>query len=123
MPCSCTWVVSHYDWRPWPHIHPAVPARHVERYHDPVAGRDVGDLPAHLLNDAHRLVAEDVALIDKRTEYLVEVEVRAAERRRRDAHYRVVGFLNGGIGDVIYAHVPLAMPRHCFHLALSPRSH
>ena len=42
--------------------HPAVAAGDVEGDHDAVARRDLGDLGADLLDDAHRLVAEDVAL-------------------------------------------------------------
>jgi hypothetical protein len=53
--------------------HPAVPARDVERDHDPVADRDLIDLVANRLDDAHRLVAEDVALVDERPQDLVEV--------------------------------------------------
>ena len=62
MPCSRTWVVSHCDCRPVV-AHEAVPAGDVERDHDAVAGRDVGDLGADRLDDAHRLVAEDVAVV------------------------------------------------------------
>ena len=46
--------------------HAAVPAGDVERDHDAVAGLDVRHLGADLLDDAHRLVAEDVALVDVR---------------------------------------------------------
>ena len=35
-----------------------------------------GDLRADLLDDAHRLVAEDVALVHKRAEHLVQMQVR-----------------------------------------------
>ena len=38
---------------------------------------------ADLLDDAHRLVAEDVARVDERAEHLVEVQVGAADRRSR----------------------------------------
>jgi hypothetical protein len=41
-----------------PLAHPAVPAGDIEGDHDAVAGLDVGDLGADLLDDAHRLVAE-----------------------------------------------------------------
>ena len=52
------------------------------------------DLGADLLDDAHRLVAEDVALVDERAEHLVEVQVRAAQAGRGDADDRVGGLLD-----------------------------
>jgi hypothetical protein len=55
-----------------------MPARNVEWDYDPVALGDVIDLRSDLLNDPHRLVAEDVARVDKHAEHLVEVQVRAA---------------------------------------------
>ena len=48
---------------------------------DAVADGDVRDLRADLLDDAHRLVAEDVALVHVRAEHLVQVQV--ASRRCR----------------------------------------
>ena len=80
MPCSRTWVVSHCDCRPWPHIQQC-PQEMLNGMTDPVAGLDVGDLGADLLDDAHRLVAEDVALVHERAQHLVEVQVGAADRR------------------------------------------
>jgi hypothetical protein len=68
---------------------PAVPAGDVEGDDDAVARLDVGDPGADLLDDPHRLVAEDVALVDEGAEHLVEVQVRAADARRGDAHDRV----------------------------------
>jgi hypothetical protein len=55
--------------------HPAVSAGDVEGDHDAVPGCDVGHLRAHLNDDAHRLVPEHVALVEKRPEQLVEVQV------------------------------------------------
>ena len=64
--------------------HEAVTAGDVERDDDAVAGlRGRRDLRADLLDDAHRLVAEDVALAEERAEDLVEVQVRAAQARSR----------------------------------------
>ena len=63
--------------------HEAVAAGDVERDDDAVARGDVRDLGADLLDDAHRLVAEDVALVDERAEHLVEVKVGAADARSR----------------------------------------
>ncbi|GGY90003.1 hypothetical protein GCM10010343_14210 [Streptomyces avidinii] len=39
------------------------------------------DVRSHLLHDAHGLVAQDVACVEKGIENLVEVQVRAAEAR------------------------------------------
>jgi hypothetical protein len=52
-----------------------VAADDVERDHHAVARLDVADLGADLLDDPHRLVTEDVAGVDERSEDLVEVEV------------------------------------------------
>jgi hypothetical protein len=51
--------------------HEAVPAGDVERDHHSVTGLDLLHLGADLLDDAHRLVAEDVAFTDERPEHLV----------------------------------------------------
>jgi hypothetical protein len=40
----------------------------VERDHHAISALDVRDLGAYLLDNAHRLVAEDVTLLEKRTE-------------------------------------------------------
>ena len=70
--------------------HPAVSAGDVERDDDAVADLEIPCLGPDLLDDAHRLVAEDVALVEERPEDLVEVQVGAADRGARDAHDRVV---------------------------------
>jgi hypothetical protein len=62
-----------------PRAHEAGAARDVERNDHPVADRDLGDLGAHLLHDAHRFVTEDVAGVEERPEHLVEVQVRTAD--------------------------------------------
>lgn len=96
--------------------HKTVAAGDLERYHHPVTGLDVGNLGTDLLYHAHRLVAEDVTLLHKRREYLVEVKVGAADVGRRDAYDGVGGFLYGGIGNAIYPNVAFAMPPKCLHL-------
>ena len=50
---------------------------------------------AHVLHDADALVAEDATVDDRRQIALENVEVRAANRRRRDVHYGV-----GGVPDL-----------------------
>jgi hypothetical protein len=55
--------------------HPAGAAGDVEGDHDAVARFDLGDRGPDLLDDAHRLVAEDVALVDEHPQHLVKVEV------------------------------------------------
>jgi hypothetical protein len=58
-----------------PLAHPAVAADDVERNHDPVTGRDLLDRFADLLDDAHRLVPEDVAFGHEHAEHRVEMEI------------------------------------------------
>ena len=77
----------------------------VERDHHAIALGDVGDLGADLLDDAHRLVAEDVALAHERAEDLVEVQVGAADAGRRDADDRVGRVFDARVGDVVDADV------------------
>jgi hypothetical protein len=57
-----------------------VPAGDVEGNHDPVPRLDLLHFGADLLDDAHRLVAEDVALLQEGGEDLVEVQIGAADR-------------------------------------------
>ena len=78
--------------------HPAVPATDLERHDDPVPDLEVARLGADLLDDAHRLVTEDVALAHERAERLVEVQVRAADSARGDPDDRIVRFLEIGSG-------------------------
>ena len=76
----------------WSRTATAAPVRHMQQCPQEMLngmttrspGRDVGDLGADLLDDAHRLVAEDVALRQVRAEHLVQVQVRAADGRRGD---------------------------------------
>jgi hypothetical protein len=86
--------------------HEAMAARDVEWDHHAIADREVGDLAAHGLDDAHRLVPEHIALVDVRTEHLVEVKIGPADPRRRDADDRVSGMLDGGVGHRVDADVP-----------------
>jgi hypothetical protein len=93
----------------------AVPARDLERHHDPVARPDVLDGAAHLLDAAHRLVPEDVALLHEWREDLVEMPVRSADRRRRDADDRVRRLLDRRIGHRVDADVALPVPGNGLH--------
>ena len=73
------------------------------------------DLGADLLDDPHRLVAEDVALAHERAEDLVEVQVGTADAGRRDADDRVGRLLDGRVGDGVDADVALAVPGDSSH--------
>ena len=73
------------------------------------------DLRADLLDDAHRLVAEDVALVDERPHHLVEVEVGAADAGRRDPDDGVGRLLDRRVRDRVDPDVPLAVPGDRFH--------
>jgi hypothetical protein len=61
--------------------HEAVPARNVERHHDPVPDLQVRDSGPDRFDETHRLVPEDVALAHERPQNLVQVEVRSADSR------------------------------------------
>ena len=95
--------------------HVAVPAGDLEGDHDAVAGREVRDRAAHLLDDAHRLVAEHVALVHERPQDLVEVQVGPAQAGGGDADDRVRRFVDRRVGDLVDADVALAVPGECLH--------
>src|SRR5215204_5117534 len=76
-------------------------------------------LRSNLLDDADRLVAEDVARPEERpAEDAVQVQVRAADRRRGDAYDRVRGLLDTRVSDVIDTNVLPAVPDDRFHGSL-----
>src|SRR5215218_1609345 len=98
----------------------AVPARDVERDDDPVSGLYVLHVGPDLLDDAHRLVPEDVALPHDRTEFAVQVEVRAADGGRGDADDGVRRLLDHGVGHFVHPHVLFAVPHDGLHGSLLP---
>ncbi len=95
--------------------HPARAAADVERYDDAVAYAEVGDGRADLLDDAHRLVADDVAGLHERGEGLVEVQVGAAQAGGGDLDDRVGRLLDPRVGYVGDLHVVDALPGDCLH--------
>ncbi len=101
--------------------HVAMTARDVERDHDAIAGSDVRHLRADLLDDAHGLVTEDVALVEIRAEHLVEMQVGAADAGRRHADDRVGGFADLGVGDGVHSDVALAVPDDGLHAGAPPQ--
>jgi len=100
--------------------HPTVPAGDVEGDDDAVAGREAGHVGTDLLDHAHRLVAEDVALAEVGREHLVEVEIRATQARRGDADDRIGGLLDAWIGDGVDADVAPAVEGERPHLSDAP---
>ena len=103
--------------------HEARAARDHERHDDAVARRDPDDGAADLLDDAHRLVPEDVAAMQERREHVVEVQVGPADRGRGDPHDRVGGLLDARIGDLVDGDLGRALPGECSHPpGLSERS-
>jgi hypothetical protein len=70
----------------------------LEGHDHATAAREIRDGAAHL-HDAHRLVTEDVAFGHERGEYLVQVQVRAADGGRGDADDRIVRVLHLRVGD------------------------
>src|SRR3954451_8139958 len=89
---------------------PAVAARDRERHDDAVADGEVADALADLDDLAHELVPEDVAALHGRDVAVVEMQVRAADRRRGDADDRVAVVEDLGVGDVLDLHGVAARP-------------
>src|SRR5689334_7779548 len=99
-----------------PVAHVAVATGDVERDHDAVARLYMADPGTDLLNDAHGLVAEDVALVDEGSEHFVEVQIGPTDRARGDADDRVRRFDDRWIRNLVDAHIAPAVILHCFHL-------
>jgi hypothetical protein len=77
---------------------------------------------AHLLDNPHRFVPEDVALVHEGSEQLVEVKVGSADRRRGDPHDRIGRFLDRGFRNLFDPYILLAVPGYCPHESVSKRS-
>ncbi len=95
--------------------HPAGAAGDVEGDDDPVADVQVAGVRTHLLDDAHGLVAEDVAPLQEGAEHLVEMEVGSADGGRGHADDGVVGLLDHRVGDRLHRDGSLALPGQCSH--------
>ena len=113
----------------WSRTGTAAPASHMKQWPQEmlngITTRSPGvmcvDLRAHLLDDAHRLVTEDIPLVDERAHDLVEVQVGPAHAARGDAHDGVRRLLDRRIGDRVHADVSLAVEGDCFHARPSTR--
>jgi len=84
---------------------PARSARDDERDDDPVPHADALDAGADGLHDPDSLVPDALAGVERRLAVDV-VEVRAADRRERHAHDRVVGFDEDRVGTSATATLP-----------------
>src|SRR5437764_15197014 len=60
-------------------------------------------------------MSEDVSLLDKGAEHLVQVQIGAADPAGGHAHQRVRGLLDRGIGNRLDPDIPLAVVGDCFH--------
>ena len=99
--------------------HEAVAAGDVEGDDDAVARLQVLHARTDLFDDAHRLVAEDVAGVDEHPEHPVQVEVRATDGGRRDPEDGVGRLLDLRVGDGIDADVFHAVPCQRLHARAS----
>ena len=84
-------------------------------------GVDGSDVRPHLFDHAHRLVAEDVALVHECSQHLVQVQVGPTMFGAGHPDHRVAGVLDPRVGHLVHAHVPLAVPHHCSHWFLLHR--
>jgi hypothetical protein len=101
--------------------HVAAAACDVERHDDTVTGCDLGDGRSHFLDDAHRLVAEDVARLHADHLRAVEVEIGPADRTRGDADDCVRRLLDPGVVHGLDADVLVSVPHDCLHLVTATR--
>src|SRR5215216_1560298 len=98
-----------------PVAHVAVPTRDIKRHNYSVSRLDVGHLRSDFFDYAHRLVTDDVALLKPHPQYLVEVEIRAANRRRSYAHYCVRWLLDLRVRHRVDPYILFTMPRYRLH--------
>jgi len=89
---------------------PAVAAGDRERHHDAVPDPEVPDIRPDLDDLAHELVPDDVALLHRGDEPVVEVQVGAADRRRRDLDDRVAAVQDLRIRHLLHPDGALALP-------------
>ena len=97
--------------------HVAVAAGDLERDHHAVTDLQVPHLGAHLLDDAHRFVAQDVALGHECTQYLVQMQVGTADVGGGDSNDRVGRLLDPRIRDRIHTDLAFSLPGDCSHCA------
>ena len=96
---------------------PAVAAGDRERHDHAVADLQVVHLRPDLDHLAHELVAQDVALLHRRDEAVVEVEVGAADRRRGDLDDGVAAVQDLRVRHVLDLDGALALPADRPHRA------
>jgi hypothetical protein len=94
---------------------PARAAGNRERHDHAVALFEVRHGAADFDDLAHRLVAEDVALLHRRHEPVEEVQVGAADAAGGDPDDRIAGVLDLGVGNGVDANVASAVPTQGFH--------
>src|SRR6185312_14039935 len=87
----------------------ALSARNGEGHYHTVASLQIVDSRPNILNDAHALMPEDVALLHRGNHAIEQMQVRAADRRLGDLEYRVVWIqklriCHGQCLDLAFAH-------------------
>ena len=83
--------------------------------HDPITDFEFGDAGSHLDYFAHEFMTKDVAGDHGWYVGLQQVQVRAADRRRRDLHDRVLTVEDLRIRDVFDVYVVWLFPNGRFH--------
>ena len=100
--------------------HEACPTRNAKGNNNPVANPQATGINADLLDNPHGLVAEDVSRSQVGTEHRIEMEVGAANGRRRHANDRVGRFKDLRIRHRLDAKVLAALPCECTHVLYIP---
>src|SRR5690606_9946253 len=89
-----------------------------KRYDHAVADPQILHLPSDLHNFAHELMTEHIALFHGGHEAVVQVQVRATDRRRRDAHDGVARVQDLRLWHLLYTNAPLTHPTVRLHDSL-----
>ena len=88
----------------------AFPARDRERHDDAVADLEPGVLPSDFDDLAHGFMADDIAVLHRGNDAVIDMQVGTADGAGRDLDDRIASVLDLGIRNFLAAHVAFAMP-------------
>src|ERR1044072_7266551 len=84
-------------------------------HHNTVAHFQISHFTTHFHNLAHELMTENIALLHRGNETIVEVQIGTADCRRRDLQDRVALVEDLRIRNLLDAHRRFAIPTVCSH--------
>jgi hypothetical protein len=94
----------------------ALAASDLERRNDTLTELEVGDIGAKAVDDAHELVAKDVALLEAHDLAMVEVKIGAADGATGDLEDNIVRLGDVRDSSLDHANILVAEPGQSLHL-------